>query len=503
MTSGQFLVALSRNFLGNSPRWYKLTVTACLVLNPVLMLLFGNEVVGWLIVAQFIGTLAMALKCYPLQPGGLLAIEALLMGLSDVTTVYAEVQSGLPIILLMIFMVTAIYFLNDLLMLIFTRLLLGVRRHWVLSLLFCATSAVLSAFLDALTVVAVVLAASAGFYSIYHRVASGKAHHDNGHDSSSDHQVQGAHSSNLKQFRGFLRGLVMHAAVGSALGGVMTQVGEPQNLLIAKEADWTFIEFFLRMAPVSIPVFVVGMLTCVAVERLRLFGYGLEMPEQVRAELSAFADRETGQRTDLQRARLVVQALSAIVLVFALAMHLAEIGLIGLLVLVLVTSFMGVTDEHRLGKAFEASLPFTSLLVVFFAVAAVIHDQHLFDPVMQWVLALQGKLQTVMMYVATGTLSAISDNVFVATIFVTETKSALVEGVITTAQFEQLAVAVNVGTNIPSIATPNGQAAFLFMLTSALAPLIRLSYMRMLVMALPYTIVLTVTGLLATIYLLP
>ncbi|MDK7286293.1 fumarate hydratase, partial [Bifidobacterium bifidum] len=38
---------------------------------------------------------------------------------------------------------------------------------------------------------------------------------------------------------------------------------------------------------------------------------------------------------------------------------------------------------------------------------------------------------------------------------------------------------VNTGTNLPSVATPNGQAAFLFLLTSALAPLIRLSYGRM------------------------
>jgi NhaB family Na+:H+ antiporter len=58
-----------------------------------------------------------------------------------------------------------------------------------------------------------------------------------------------------------------------------------------------------------------------------------------------------------------------------------------------------------------------------------------------------------------------------------------------------LAVAINTGTNLPSVATPNGQAAFLFLLTSALAPLIRLSYGRMVYMALPYTIVLTIVGL--------
>ena len=69
------------------------------------------------------------------------------------------------------------------------------------------------------------------------------------------------------------------------------------------------------------------------------------------------------------------------------------------------------------------------------------------------------------------------------------------------AQFDALAVAINTGTNIPSVATPNGQAAFLFLLTSALAPLIRLSYGRMVVMALPYTITMSITGILALWYL--
>ncbi len=34
----------------------------------------GSFVAGWLLVVEFIFTLAMALKCYPLLPGGLLAI---------------------------------------------------------------------------------------------------------------------------------------------------------------------------------------------------------------------------------------------------------------------------------------------------------------------------------------------------------------------------------------------------------------------------------------------
>jgi Na+:H+ antiporter, NhaB family len=498
--------ALVRNFLGHSPNWYKLVVVLCLLLNPLLLLIMGPVITSWLVVAQFIGTLAMALKCYPLQPGGLLAIEAVLLDLTDVRSVYNEVSGGLPVILLMIFMVSAIYFLRDLLLMMFTRLLLQVQRHWVLSFMFTLASALLSAFLDALTVIAIVLTVGSGFYSVYHKMASGKAHDhdhdDDRHDHRLDHEVHELHHGDLQAFRGFLRGLLMHTAVGTALGGVMTQVGEPQNLLIAKQAGWSFVQFFIKVAPVSVPVLVAGLLTCLAVERLRWFGYGQELPEPVRQVLLDHAQRVAAKRGARERASLWVQAVIAMLLVVALGMHWAEVGLIGLLILVLATSFIGITEEHRLGHAFEASLPFTSLLVVFFAIVAVIHDQHLFEPVTQWVLTIAGTSQTAVLYAATGLLSAVSDNVFVATIYISQIKAALLEGAVSPEQFEKLAVAINVGTNIPSIATPNGQAAFLFMLTSALAPLIRLSYGRMLWMALPYTIVLTLTGLLATIYLL-
>jgi NhaB family Na+:H+ antiporter len=74
-------------------------------------------------------------------------------------------------------------------------------------------------------------------------------------------------------------------------------------------------------------------------------------------------------------------------------------------------------------------------------------------------------------------------------------------GLIDRAQYDALAVAINTGTNIPSVATPNGQAAFLFLLTSALAPLIRLSYGRMVWMALPYTVTMSISGLAALWYL--
>lgn len=493
--------AMATNFLGHSPGWYKLAVGVFLAINPAVLLTAGPAVAGWLLVLEFVFCLAMALRCYPLQPGGLLALEAVAIGLTSAERVYEETVAHVAVILLVMFMVAGIYFMREVLVFAFTKVLLHVRSKMVLSLVFVGLGAVLSAFLDALTVMAVIIAVAYGFYLTFHRFASGRARGEE-HDHTADIDVHARHESDLDEFRSFLRSLVMHGAVGTALGGVSTLVGEPQNLLIGKTAGWEFLEFAARMAPVSLPVFAAGVATTSLLEWRGWFGYGGRLPETVRAVLRDDDARQSAGRSRRDWARLYVQAVAAALLVLGLALHVAEVGLIGLAIIVVQTAFNGVTEEHRIGDAFSEALPFTALLVVFFAVVAVIDDQHLFTPVVDWVLRLEGRAQLAGFYLANGALSAISDNVFVATVYISEVERALAAGVISQQRFEELAVAINTGTNIPSVATPNGQAAFLFLLTSALAPLIRLSYLRMVWMALPYTVVMTVTGLLAVTFLL-
>jgi NhaB family Na+:H+ antiporter len=483
-----------RNFLGQSPRWYKQTIALFLLLNPMLLMLLGPFVTGWVLIGEFIFTLAMALKCYPLQPGGLLALEAVLLGMTSPHSVYKEVLGNFPVILLLMFMVAGIYFMKDLLMFVFTRLLIGVRSKTCLSFLFCSAAAVLSAFLDALTVTAVLISVSVGFYGVYHKYASNRMAH-NDHDHSDDSTLATHHREDLEEFRAFLRSLIMHGAVGTALGGVCTLVGEPQNLLIGERLGWQFGDFFWQMAPVTLPVLVCGLATCIILERIKILGYGAKLPQNVRQVLTDYAREQEQKSSGGDRAALSIQALVALLLVVALGLHLAEVGMIGLMVIVLLTAFNGVTEEHQIGHAFEEALPFTALLVVFFTIVAVIHDQHLFQPVISAVLAMEQAIQPMMFFVANGVLSAISDNVFVATVYINEVRAAFDQGQIDRAHFESLAVAINTGTNLPSVATPNGQAAFLFLLTSALAPLIRLSYGRMVLMALPYTLVLSVVGI--------
>lgn len=496
---------LYQMFLGLSPEWYKNTIIAFLMFNPIALYALnyiginGAFFIGWVLLLEFIFTLALALKCYPLQPGGLLAIQALILGLTTPYTLLHEVENNLEVILLLVFMVAGIYFMKNLMLSIFTKLLLRVHSKTKLSLLFCFVAAFLSAFLDALTVTAVLIAVGIGFYRIFHLANSGADFSSLDHNILDDSTLSNEGQEDLENFKSFLRDLIMHGVVGTALGGVCTIVGEPQNLLIANIAGWEFIEFAVKMAPVTIPVFIAGMITCFAIEKFRLFGFGTHLPLRIKNIFHQYNDYELSKRTDIMRLELIIEMVVGILLILALAFHLAAVGIIGLGVIILLTSFKGITDEHDLGEAFKEALPFTGLLVVFFGVVSVISDQGLFSPIINYVLSQNTDIQAPIFFVANGFLSAISDNVFVATIYIKEIKEALDTNVITREQFDHLAVAINTGTNIPSIATPNGQAAFLFLLTSSLAPLIGLSYMRMVIMALPYTAVLSIVGFISVL----
>jgi NhaB family Na+:H+ antiporter len=360
--AGGVTQALRAAFLGEAPHWYKTTIVLFLVLNPMLFAL-DPYTAAWALVLEFIFTLAMALRCYPLQPGGLLTLEAVAIGMTTPERVFIETTGAIEVVLLLIFMIAGIYFLKDLLRFTFTKILTRVRSKLVLSLLFSLVAALLSAFLDALTVIAVVLTVATGFYGVYHRVVSGRHATDGEHDHAHDGAVPEPTRADLDGFRAFLRSVVMHAAVGTALGGVTTLVGEPQNLLIGTVVGWEFGEFFVRMAPVSVPVLGVGLATCLLLERLRWFGYGAQLPVAVRAVLEDFERNESDRRTPHEEAKLRVQGAVAVFLVVALALHWAAVGLIGLAVIILATAFTGVTEEHRLGRAFQEALPFTALLV--------------------------------------------------------------------------------------------------------------------------------------------
>jgi NhaB family Na+:H+ antiporter len=488
------LTILANNFLGKAPPWYKLTILTFLVVNPLAFFFVNPFAAGWLLLIEFIFTLALALKCYPIPSGGLLALEAVIIGITTPGGVYKEVAGNLPTLLLLIFMVASVYYVKDVFFLIFTKIFLSIRRKHVLSFLFFAISAVVSAFLDALTLMAVIIAACSNFYAIYHR-------HQVFHRmfEGSEEKVRMTEQE-LEEFRGFLRNIVMHGAIGTVMGGAMTLVGEPQNMMISTIMNWSFMGFFSHCSPISVPVMAAGLILCPLLEIFRFPGFGYQLPENVR---QAILDNYTKKSQQIDRQTIylyAIQSAAAVLLILALAFHVAEVGLIGIALIVALSSLTGVTKEHDFVEAFHHAMPFVTLLAIFFAILAVVHDQHLVAPLSAWVFTFQGKAQLLALYFANGTLSFVSDNVFIATVFISEMHKAFQTGAFSQEWFEKLAVVVNMGTNIPAMATPNGHAALLFLLTSSLTPVIKLSYMQMVKLTLPYTIVMSVAGGLAVYF---
>jgi NhaB family Na+:H+ antiporter len=369
------------------------------------------------------------------------------------------------------------------LFLLFTKIFIAVRKKYQVSLMFCVVSAAIAAFLDALTLMAVLIAVCFNFFAIYHRVAGASAEDPNN-----------SANTEFDEFRGFLRNLIMHGAIGTALGGSLTLVGEPQNLMIGTKMGWSFAEFFDHCALIAVPVVIVGFITCPLLEIFHLPGFGYQMPERIRQLIVSDYEKKARQATRQTRYRYIIQGLMAGLLLLALGFHVAEVGLIGLMVIVVLTAFTGVTKEHDFAEAFTSSMPFVALIVIFFAILSVVHDQHLITPVIHWVFTFDGQIQLLLLYLANGLLSLVSDSVFVASIFINEVDKAYAEGAFLLDWYNKLAVVVNMGTNVPAVATPNGQASFLFLLTSSLAPLIKLSYFQMVKLTLPYTITMSITG---------
>ncbi|MCL2778774.1 MAG: hypothetical protein FWD73_12300 [Polyangiaceae bacterium] len=474
---------VTSNFLGKTPLWYKRTILGFLVLNPVVFFGVSHFATGWLLLLEFIFTLALALQCYPIPAGGLLALQAVVMGITSPQSIYNEVVANLPTLLLLIFMVAGIYYIKDILFLLFTKLFISVRKKYLVSFLFCVISAGTASFLDALTLLAVLIAVCFNFFAIYHRVASTYPVDPK----SQTHQE-------FDELRGFLRNLIMHSAVGTALGGTLTLVGEPQNLMIGTKMGWSFVEFFKHCGVIAIPVALVGFITCPLLEIFRAPGFGYQMPEPIRELIVADYNAKARELAGPGMYKYILQGIVGILLILALGFHVAEVGLIGLAVIVLLSAFTGMTKEHDFSEAFTNAMPFVSLITIFFAILAVVHDQHLLTPVITWVLTFRGQTQLLVLYGVNGLISMMSDSVFVASIFIAEAEKAFNRNAFDTDWYQKIAVVINMGTNIPSVGTPNGTAGFLFLLTSPLAPLLHLSYMEMVKLMLPYFIVLSATG---------
>lgn len=527
-------------FAASIPRDIRNIILACLLINPIVFH-FHNQAGAWLLLVEFIFCLSQVRRAYPFVTGGILAVEALGIGMVSSHTVAEETTHNISVLLLVLFMVPAVHMLSDFLSYLFTQVLVKIKHKTALSIIFFCFGSFLSAFSDALTVMAAVLSMIGALYLIYHKVQSGKDYDDDHTDD--DSLIQKELHRDINQFRAFLVSLLMCAAIGTVAGGVATRIGEPQNIPLAEAAGWNFVEFMREMKSVTILVNIAGIFTCffltypfsnsdmslviskldqkiVEAKRDRAFGwwlhifwlslrksfasllevYRMPFPKSAMQILKEYNAYEKKRVTKAKTFAKWGQALSFLFLILGLAYHIAEPYVLAVIIIIVNAWISNKTSEHAITKGFHDALGFIALLLTFFVVVGAISDQGIFTPIIAWVLRQPVEAQPLLLFGTSGTLSAGSDNVFVALTHIPAVKQAYELGLMTKEHYWELIRAINVGTNIPSIATPNGQAAFIFIIMSTVASQLRLSYKKMLVMALPFTIVLTIAAIIALVY---
>ncbi len=116
------------------PDWYKLALIIVLIVNPLVFTSIRLLPAGcwW----WNLSLPSPWRSRYPLLPGGLLAIEAVMIGMTSPEHVREEIASNLEVLPAADVHGGGDLFMKQLLLFIFTRLLLGIRSKMLLSLSF-------------------------------------------------------------------------------------------------------------------------------------------------------------------------------------------------------------------------------------------------------------------------------------------------------------------------------------------------------------------------------
>jgi Na+/H+ antiporter NhaD/arsenite permease-like protein len=127
--------------------------------------------------------------------------------------------------------------------------------------------------------------------------------------------------------------LLISEVMASNIGGTATLIGDPPNILIGSQADLSYIDFLVHLAPVVVVLMVVFILVIRVLFR-RSFQY---QPERV-AELMALDERESLRERPLLLRALVVLGLVTVAFVLHGVLHYepSVVALLGAGVLLLI-----------------------------------------------------------------------------------------------------------------------------------------------------------------------
>jgi Na+/H+ antiporter NhaD/arsenite permease-like protein len=246
--------------------------------------------------------------------------------------------------------------------------------------------------------------------------------------------------------------LLISEVMASNIGGTATLIGDPPNILIGSQADLSYTDFIVHLAPVVVVLMVVFILVIKVLFR-RSFQY---QPERV-AELMALDERESLREGPLMLRALVVLGLVTVAFVLHGALHYepSVVALLGAGVLLLIAGrepwpFLREVEWHTL--VFFAGL--------FVMVGALVKAGIVSSLARAAIRATDGDVLVAVLLLlwVSAILSALVDNIpYVATMapLVQELVRSLPAGTSTTVLWWALALGSDLGGN----ATPIGASA--------------------------------------------
>jgi Na+/H+ antiporter NhaD/arsenite permease-like protein len=246
--------------------------------------------------------------------------------------------------------------------------------------------------------------------------------------------------------------LLISEVMASNIGGTATLIGDPPNILIGSQADLSYTDFLVHLAPVVVVLMVVFILVIRVLFR-RSFQY---QPERV-AELMALDERESLRERPLLFRALVVLGLVTVAFVLHGVLHYepSVVALLGAGVLLLIAGrepwpFLREVEWHTL--VFFAGL--------FVMVGALVKAGIVSSLARAAIRATDGDVLVAVLLLlwVSAILSALVDNIpYVATMapLVQELVRSLPAGTSTTVLWWALALGSDLGGN----ATPIGASA--------------------------------------------
>ena len=168
--------------------------------------------------------------------------------------------------------------------------------------------------MDALTVTAVLISVTLGFYKIFEK----------------NFKENRISELEFDQGKAFLRDIIMHGAVGTALGGVCTIVGRTSKFINCYQSKLGFYGVLLENGSsnnASIVFWPIKLCLNREVKNFLVMALNYHILEELK--LLIMLRKLEQKRTPLQKLHLIIEAVLGICLIFALAFHVAQVGIIG------------------------------------------------------------------------------------------------------------------------------------------------------------------------------